>query len=385
MWNRPPGGDPFHQVAFPHLRGEASAPMLEYEQEKFPPSLLQGPKMSINLRPPSSEHWNIDSDLILTLTMDTYQWWHEAKRVEQDPEGESAGAEVSPKETPVPEKAPQVVAGGSKDASPTETTHQGERDLETTLSIVECIHALCLQILHKMGGVRELEQAAIHTLMAEFARLQSILCEDLTKSLSALRSELEASSEVLSADLLNILSLHPGDLAFPRVKELIHKHHQSVSMKVNLPLVELEAAREDLERFLQGCLHELRSDPKAREVVEEISQILSSYARRVQETILVLGIEQPGVFNQVVLVLAMDQPLEAVLLPGILDGLSGRLGLMPPSVVDPPTTASEGVSRRWAAALREAVMKTEGREVNPDRVTPYVVHPGLHQDYNLDF
>ena len=136
------------------------------------------------------------------------------------------------------------MAGGSKAASPTETTHQGERDLETTLSIIECIHALCLQILHEMGGVRELEQAAIHTLMAEFARLQSILCEDLTKSLSALRSELEASSEVLSADLLNILNLHPGDPAFCRAKELIQKHHQSVSMKVNLPLIELEVARD---------------------------------------------------------------------------------------------------------------------------------------------
>ena len=30
-------------------------------------------------------------------------------------------------------------------------------------------------------------------------------------------------------------------------------------------------------------------------------------------------------------------------------------------------------------------MKTEGREVNLDQVTPHVVHPGLHQDYNLDF
>ena len=28
---------------------------------------------------------------------------------------------------------------------------------------------------------------------------------------------------------------------------------------------------------------------------------------------------------------------------------------------------------------------TEGRKVNPDRVTPHVVHPGLHQDYSLDF
>ena len=359
--------------------------MLKYEQEKFPQSLLQGPKMSINFRPPSSEHWNIDSDLILTLTMDMYQRQREAKRLEQDPEGESVGAEASPKEMPVPEKAPQVVAGGSKDASPTETTHQGERDLETALGIVECIHALCLQILHEMGGVRELEQAAVHTLMAVFARLQLILCEGLTKSLSALRSELEASSEVLSADLLNVLNLHPGDPAFPRVKELIHKHHQSVLMKVNLPLIELEAAREELDRFLQGCLRELSSDPKAQEVVEEISQILSSYTRRVRETILVPGIEQPGVFNRVVLALSVDQPVEAVLLPGILDGLSGRLGLTPPGVVDPPTSAREGISQQWAAALREAVMTTEGREVNPDQVTPHVVHPALHQDYNVDF
>ena len=30
-------------------------------------------------------------------------------------------------------------------------------------------------------------------------------------------------------------------------------------------------------------------------------------------------------------------------------------------------------------------MKTEGRETNLDQVTPHVVHPGLHQDYELDF
>ena len=274
MWSRPPRGEPVHQVPFPHIRGDATSPMLEYEPEKFPQSLLQGPKMSINLRPSSDEHWNIESDLMLTLTMDTYQRWREAKRGEQDPERESAGAVVSPEETPVPEKAPQAVAGGSKDTSPTETTHQGERDLETALGIVEHIHALCLQIPHEMGGMRELEQAAVCTLMAEFARLQSILCEDLTKSLSALRSELETSREVLSADILNVLNLHPGDPVLPRVKELIQKHHQLASMKVYLPLIELEAAKEDLERFLQGCLHELSSDLKAREVVEEISQIL---------------------------------------------------------------------------------------------------------------
>ena len=95
--------------------------------------------------------------------------------------------------------------------------------------------------------------------------------------------------------------------------------------------------------------------------------------------------EQPGVFNRIMLALSMEQPMEAVLLPGILDGLSGRLSMMPPGVVDQPTSAREGVSRRWVAALREAVMTTEGREANLGQVTPHVVHPGLHQDYKLDF
>ena len=192
--------------------------------------------------------------------------------------------------------------------------------------------------------MRELEQTAVHTLMAEFARLQLILGEDLTKSLLALRSELETSSEALSSDLLSVLNLHSGDLAFLRVKELIQKHQQSISMKVNLPLMELEAAREDLGRFLQRCLRELSSDPKSRKMVEELSQTLSTHANRIREAILVPGIQEPAILHRVMLGLAVDQPLEAIFFPGILDKLSGRLGLMPPGVVDLPTSARQGVS-----------------------------------------
>ena len=319
--------------------------MLEYESERFPQSMRQGPKTLIALRPPSSKHWKIKSNLMLTVTMETYRQRREAKRADQDPEWESAGAEASPREMPVPEEAPLAIAGSSKAASPMETTRQGERDLETTLGVIERIHALRLQIIHDMGSVREVEQVAVCTIMAEFARLQTILCEDLTMSLSALRSELETSSEVLSADILNILNLRPGDPGFSRVRELIQKHHQSVSMKINLPLIELEAAKEDLNRFLQECLRELGSDPKTREVLEEITQILTSYNCKVRETILIPGMEQPGVFNRIMLALSVEQPMEAVLLQGILDGLSGRLGMMPPGVVNQPTSAREGISR----------------------------------------
>ena len=117
-------------------------------------------------------------------------------------------------------------------------------------------------------------------------------------------------------------------------------------------------------------------------MIEELSRTLSAHTNRIQEAIQAPGIHEPAVFQRVMLGLAMDQPLEAIFFPGILDGLTGRLGLMPPDVVDPPTSARAGMSRWWAATLREAVMRNEGRDINLEQVTPHVVHPGLHQDYD---
>ena len=318
--------------------------------------------------------------------MDTHRWRYEAKKTGQDLQQEFAGVEESPRQAPVPEGVSPAIAGSSQAASPTETAHQEKRDSEIARGVVRHLHAVRLQTMHDMGCVREVEQVAVHTLMAEFARLQAILGEDLTQSLSALRSELEASSEALSADILNVLSLCPGDLGFSRVKELLQKHHQSVSLKVNLPLVELEATKGDLNRFLQECLHELGSGLQAQEALEEIARRLLGYNCRVAEIINnAPGVERPGVFNRIALAMVVEQPMEAVLLPGILDGLSARLSMPAPGVVNPPTSAREGVSRRWAVALREAVMMTEGKEVNPDQITHHVVHPALHQDYASDF
>ena len=386
VWSRSPGEEPVHQIVFPRLRGDTTAPVLEHEPEKFPPSMRQGPKVTIPLRPPSSRHWNIDCDLIFGIAVDTHRWQYEAKKTGQDLQQEFVGAEESPRQAPATEGVSPAMAGSSQAASPTETAHQEERDSEIARGAIRHLHAVCLQTMHDMGCVREVEQAAVSTLMVEFARLQAILGEDLTQSLSALCSELEASSKALSADMLNILSLHPGDLGFSRVKELLQKHHQSVLLKVNLPLIELEAAKEDLNRFLQECLRELGSSPQAQEALGEISQRLLGYNRRVTEIINnTPGVERPGVFNQIVLAMAVEQPMEAVLLPGILDGLSVRLSMPAPGVVNPPTSAREGVSRQWAVTLREAVMTTEGREVNPDQITHHVVQPALHQDYTSDF
>ena len=191
--------------------------------------------------------------------------------------------------------------------------------------------------------MQEFDQTLARMLMAEFTRLQLIVGEDLTKSLLAFRAGLETCAVHMS-DLARPLNLHPDDPMSHQVKAIIHKFQQSTSMKMDLPLMELEAAREDMEGFLQSCPHEISSQLESRELIEELSWKLLAHTSRVQEVVQAPELDEQAVFQRVMVGLAMDQPLEANFFPGILEGLPGRLGLMPPGVADPPTSAKAGMS-----------------------------------------
>ena len=297
VWTQQSGGDLVHQVVFPRFLGESTSSMLEYKPGKFAQGLMQGPKMAINLRPPSDDHWNITTDLFLPLAVDTFRRRHEAKWAAQGLGGESEGAKASPMEAPAPRESHQVVVGSSRAALSTETTHQGEEALETACEILERVHTIHLQTMHEMGSVRELDWTLARTLMAEFVRLQLIIGEDLMKSLVALCTDLETSCEALSSDFARTLNLHSNDSVSPQVKELIQKFQQSISMKVNLPLMELGAAREDMEGFLQRCLREISSQSESQMIIEELSRTLSVYTSRVQEVIQAPGLNKLAVFQ----------------------------------------------------------------------------------------
>ena len=192
--------------------------------------------------------------------------------------------------------------------------------------------------MHKMGGMWELDQTLAQTLLAEASRLHLIIGEDFTKSLIALHTDLEASCEILMLDIAKTLNLHPDDPASCQVKASLQKFQWATSLKVNLALMELEAAREDMGGFLQSCLREISSQTESQELIEELSRKMSAHTSRVRELVQVPGLGNPEVSQQVVVGLVLDQPLEPSFFPGILDGLARRLGLMPPGVTDPPTS-----------------------------------------------
>ena len=70
IWTQQPGGELACQISFPCFLGESFLPLLEYESEKFPQGLRQGQKRVLSLKPPSTDHWNIASDLVLPFTLD---------------------------------------------------------------------------------------------------------------------------------------------------------------------------------------------------------------------------------------------------------------------------------------------------------------------------
>ena len=157
VWTQQPGEDLVCQVTFPHFLGEAASSMLEYEPEKFPQELTQGQKMAINLRQPSNDHWNIASDLILPLMIDSFRQWREAKQTAWHQEEKSEGAEGSPTEAPAPGESPQVEVEDSGKALPRRIALPKQRVIETMHEILACVHALHLQTMHEMGSVLEFD------------------------------------------------------------------------------------------------------------------------------------------------------------------------------------------------------------------------------------
>ena len=69
-WMQPPTGGLTHHIALPCVLGENNGSLVEYESEKFPQGLRQDQKRVLGLKPPSTDHWNIASDLVLPLALD---------------------------------------------------------------------------------------------------------------------------------------------------------------------------------------------------------------------------------------------------------------------------------------------------------------------------
>ena len=136
-----------------------------------------------------------------------------------------------------------------------------------------------------MGSAHELDQTLACGLMAEFARVQLVIRKDLTKSLIALRLDLETSSQAFLLDVTQVLNLHPMDPVTHQVKALLQRFQEATSLKVHLPLLELQAAREALESFLHERLQEIGSLAKTQELMERFAGKMTAHTSLVRDLV----------------------------------------------------------------------------------------------------
>ena len=70
VWTQQPRGGLARNIPFPCFLGEGTLSLLEYELKKFPQDLRQSQKGVLGLKPPSPDHWNITSDLVLPVALE---------------------------------------------------------------------------------------------------------------------------------------------------------------------------------------------------------------------------------------------------------------------------------------------------------------------------
>ena len=152
----------------------------------------------------------------------------------------------------------------------------------------------------------------------------------------------------------------------PAIGVVLHRFMDLVRLKLALPLAQVDAAREDMERFLHHHLEELHSQTDMKNLIDSLYQRIATHQSRARQIVYGKRMENIEVLLWVILGVAVDQPMESNFFPGILEGLLGRLGIAAPGEENPPTSAKEGAARLWASAVLNAVQKMEKRQVRLD-------------------
>ena len=165
----------------------------------------------------------------------------------------------------------------------------------------------------------------------------------------------------------------------------LHRFKELVKLKLTLPLAQVDAASEDMDRFLQHRLEELHFQADMSNLIESLCQRVAANQSRVHQIVYSEPLKHAEVTQRILMGMAADQPVESNFFPGILEGLLGRLSIAAPGEKNPPTSSKEGAAQLWASAVLDAVQKTEKRWVRLETSGSSGMPPGLHLNYEEDF
>ena len=369
------------QIAFPCLRGKTESHLLNFQRQWLIPELCEHPLLSITLAAADSKHWNITNDPIYPACLAEFRRRHESSQASQ------ANKSVQKSGTGGGSPTCAMIPPSATSSKPPPTPALGDHEvMKLVHDTLDQVYALHLETLQEMGFIWEVDRALAKSIMSEFIRLQLIVGDDLNTSLRAMHADLEATTDELIKDL-DIAAQNSTDLPSenPAVRVALHRFKELIKLKLALPLAQVDAAHEDMDRFLQHRLQELHSQVDMRNLIESLSQREAAHQSRVCQIMYSEPLKHVEVALWVLMGMAVDQLVERNFFFGILEGLLGRLSIAAPGEENPPFSSKEGAARLWACAVVDAVQKMEKRQVRLGTSESLGMPPGLHLNYEEDF
>ena len=369
------------QVAYPRLAGQTKSHLLNFQKQQLIPELHEYSMVSAALAEADDGHWNVTNDPIYPACLEGFRRRHESSQAFQvNKSAEGSGTEGG---SPTCVMTPLSTTSSQPLFTPTLGAHEIRGIVPDTLDQVYALH---LETLQEMGFIWEVDRALAKSIMVEFLRLQLIVGDDLNTSLWAMYADLEATVAELMRDM-GIAAQNSTALPSenPAIGVALHRFTDLVRLKLALPLAQVDAAQEDMERFLHHRLEELRSQTDMKNLIDNLSQRIAAHQSRACQIVYGEPMENIEVLLRVILGVAVDQPVESNFFPGILEGLLGRLGITAHGEKNPPTSAKEGAVRLWASAVLNAVQKMEKRQVRLETSGSSGMLSGLHLNYEEDF
>ena len=186
-----------------------------------------------------------------------------------------------------------------------------------------------------------------------------------------MHAEMETATSELLRDL-HIASHNAMEVpsADPSVRVALDCFNQLVRLQLVLPLTQLDAACEDMERFLHYHLSQLHAQTELRSLLSNLTEQMAAHQCRVHQIMQGEALKNIEISQQVLVGLGADQPIESNFFPGVLEGLLGSLGINAAGGKPPPQPPPEKVLPRCGLLQSWKQCKRWKREMSPSRPPP---------------
>ena len=284
------------QVAYPCLGCKTKSHLLNFQKQQLIPELHEH-SMVLTALAEADRHWNVTNDLIYPACLDVFRRRHKSSQASQatkSAEGSGTGG-----------GSPTCVATlpSTPSSQPLFTPTLGAHEIRGIVcDTLDQVYALRLETLQEMGFIREVDRALAKSIMAEFLRLQLMVGDDLNTSLRAMYADLEATTAELMRDL-DIAAQNSTALPSknPAIGAALHRFTDLVRLKLALPLAQVDAAWEDMERFLHHHLEELHSQADMKNLINGLFQRVAAHQSRARQIIYSEPMENIEVLLRVIL------------------------------------------------------------------------------------